>query len=65
MPTKVFNAVKSAVLADLQENNLACYELEELIFAFLGEVRYNAFASKAVNTAEEWDSLELHDMQQL
>jgi hypothetical protein len=49
------------VLADLQQNNLACKELEELIYDFLNEVVLN---SSRVNTAEEWDALELHDMQQ-
>jgi hypothetical protein len=61
MPTKLFNQVKSVVLADLQQNNLACKELEELIYDFLNEVVLN---SSRVNTAEEWDALELHDMQQ-
>jgi hypothetical protein len=61
MPTKLFNQVKSAVSADLQENLLACNGLEALIFDFLSEVAEN---SSRVNTAEEWDALELHDMQQ-
>jgi hypothetical protein len=61
MPTKVFNDVKSAVLADLQESHLVCNELEDLIFDFLNEVIMN---SSRVNTAEEWDVLELHDRQQ-
>jgi hypothetical protein len=61
MPTKVFNQVKSAVLTELKENNLTCNELEELIFDFLNEVSVN---SSKFNTAEEWDNLELHDMQQ-
>ncbi len=61
MPTKVFNQVKSAVLADLKENNQVCEDLEDIIFDFLNEVIEN---SSRVNTAEEWDALELHDMQQ-
>jgi hypothetical protein len=62
MATKLFNHVKSAVLADLKENNRVCEGLEDLIFDFLCEVSEN---SLAVNTAEEWDALELHDMQQI
>ncbi len=62
MPTKVFNQVKSAVLADLQENDRVCEDLEDIIFDFLAKVIEN---SSAVNTAEEWADLELHDMQQL
>jgi hypothetical protein len=61
MPTKIFNQIKTAVLADLSNRNLTCNELEELIFDFLSEVVEN---SSRVNTAEEWDALELHDMQQ-
>ena len=60
MPTKVFNQVKSVVLADLKENNRVCKELEELIFDFLSEVSEN---SSQFNTAVEWDNLELHDKQ--
>jgi hypothetical protein len=62
MATKLFNHVKSAVLADLKENNRDCNDLDEIIFDFLREVSEN---SLAVNTAEEWDALELHDMHQL
>jgi hypothetical protein len=62
MATKLFNHVKSAVLADLKENNRDCNDLDEIIFDFLREVSEN---SLAVNTAEEWDALELHDMQQI
>jgi hypothetical protein len=61
MPTKIFNQVKSAVLADLQENNLSCEDLEDIIFDFLNEV---LVSSSRFNTAEEWDTLELHDIQQ-
>jgi hypothetical protein len=61
MATKLFNQVTSAVLADLQENNRECSNLEELIFNFLSDVVEN---SLVVNTAEEWDYFELHDMQQ-
>jgi hypothetical protein len=63
MATKLFNLVKSAVLADLKENNQVCEGLEDLIFDFLSEVLVNS--SAVLNTAEEWDSLELHDMHQL
>jgi hypothetical protein len=63
MATKLFNHVKSAVLADLKENNRDCNDLDEIIFDFLSEVLVNS--SAVLNTAEEWDSLELHDMHQL
>jgi hypothetical protein len=63
MATKLFNLVKSAVLADLKESNRDCNDLDEIIFDFLSEVLVNS--SAVLNTAEEWDSLELHDMHQL
>jgi hypothetical protein len=61
MSTKLFNAVKASVVADLKESNRDCNNLDQLIYDFLSEV---VVSSSAVNTAEEWDSLELHDMQQ-
>jgi hypothetical protein len=47
MPTKLLNAVKSAVLADLQVTNRVCENLDNLVYDFIYEIYAN---SSKVNT---------------